>query len=237
MKYPFSGSGISEEYWTLKRKELVNWFMRNAPSLGELYEGAVQLLFADPPIPGCSRFIAHAVREISNRLPDVLTGHPTSSNRLDYVNRFDNLVKLCECKRIPLDDSIPVSVDIADSEPRPDSILVPHEIYLEVVRLLKDHKDTRKKPLEKAFIVFSELAPENSDLIDAMRPVLLQWKKIGDWAVGRAHDSGRTDAELLNEVFQNFIEFEQILASLIRQFFATMEDLDAILEEANARTN
>jgi hypothetical protein len=49
--------------WTPRRRELREWLRRNAPSLAELYEGAVSLLF-DVPIPGYTRFVAHAVREI-----------------------------------------------------------------------------------------------------------------------------------------------------------------------------
>lgn len=228
--------GVSEKYWTRERNELVDWFMRNAPSLGELYQGAVRLLFADPPIPGCSRFIAHAVREISNRLPEVLTG--LRIGRLDYVNRCDELVKLWEREGLPLDGSIPVSINEADSELPSGTVPLPHKVYFKVAQLLKDHKETRKKPIEKASTIFSELAPENRDFIDAMRPVLLQWIELGKWAAKYAHDSGQTDAELLSGAFQrNFESFERTLASLIRQFFATVEELDAILEEANSRTS
>lgn len=227
-------SGTLEKYWTRERKKLVDWFMRNAPSLGELYQGAVRLLFADPPIPGRSRFIAHAVREIWNRLPEVLTGLRLS--RLEYVNRCDDLIELWEREGLPSDGSIPVSVNEADHELPSGTVPLPRKVYFEVARLLKDHKATRKKPLEKASIVFSELAPENRGFTDAMRPVLLRWVEIGQWAVKCAH-SGRTDTELLDEAFhQNFVRFERILASLIREFFATMEALDAILEEANSRT-
>ncbi|MGQ9497689.1 MAG: hypothetical protein ACUVRC_07385 [Desulfotomaculales bacterium] len=162
MDGPFSG--VSEKCWTRERKALVEWFARNAPSLAELYEGAVRLLCADPLVPGRSRFIAHAVREICNRLPEVLTGLRLS--RLDCINRCDELVKLWEREGLPLDGSIPVSINEADPELPSGTVPLPHEVYFKVAQLLKDHKETRKKPIEKAFILFSELAPENRDFID-----------------------------------------------------------------------
>ena len=65
----------AEASWTPRRVDLRSWLQRNAPSLGELYVGAVLLVFGRP-IPGRVRFVAHAVREIRNRLPDVVSRDP-----------------------------------------------------------------------------------------------------------------------------------------------------------------
>ncbi|MEG5006168.1 hypothetical protein QUB17_21335 [Microcoleus sp. B5-C4] len=59
----------SPEYWTTVRQSIYSWLYENAPSLAQLYKGAVFLIF-EKPIPGRLRFVAHAVREIRNRLPD-----------------------------------------------------------------------------------------------------------------------------------------------------------------------
>jgi len=48
----------AETYWTEARLELRAWFQRNAFSLGELYEGALRMLF-DSQFPGRTRFVAH----------------------------------------------------------------------------------------------------------------------------------------------------------------------------------
>ncbi len=71
--------------WTAARKEILDWLKRNAQSLAELYEGAVLILYQHS-LPGRTRFIGHAVREIRNRLPDVFAG-PTRVPRLDYRKR------------------------------------------------------------------------------------------------------------------------------------------------------
>ena len=73
--------------WTAARTQILEWLKRNAPSLAELYEGAVVMLH-DSSLPGRTRFISHAVREIRNRLPDAFDGG-TRSPRLDYTKRVD----------------------------------------------------------------------------------------------------------------------------------------------------
>jgi hypothetical protein len=59
--------------WTSERLQLKAWLTRNAPSLAELYESAVRLLF-EVRLPGYTRFVRHAVRAIRNRLPFVISG-------------------------------------------------------------------------------------------------------------------------------------------------------------------
>src|SRR5215831_6935451 len=81
-----SSGGIGSP-WNPARVELRDWFRREAPSLADLYEGAVELLY-QRPLPGRIRFISHAAREIGNRLPDYLTGKEIGK-RLEYVVRLD----------------------------------------------------------------------------------------------------------------------------------------------------
>jgi hypothetical protein len=55
-------------YWTAERLRLKAWLTRDALSLAELYEGAVSLL-GETRLPGYTRFVGHALREIGDRLP------------------------------------------------------------------------------------------------------------------------------------------------------------------------
>lgn len=78
-----------EGYWTRTRLDLRDWLQRNSPPLAELYGGAVELM-CGIPLPGRVRFISHAIREIRNRLPEVVSGIKTGG-RLDYVNSLDEI--------------------------------------------------------------------------------------------------------------------------------------------------
>lgn len=58
-------------YWTEMRKAIFVSLRVRGESLSELYEFAVETLYADEYVPGWSRLVAHSIREICNRLPDV----------------------------------------------------------------------------------------------------------------------------------------------------------------------
>lgn len=72
---------------TPRRRELLGWFDRNAPSLCEAYEAAVRLLNL-PGFPARVHLIAHLVRDIANRLPDVIEG--STSGRVGYGEHDDS---------------------------------------------------------------------------------------------------------------------------------------------------
>ncbi len=61
----------AESWWTPKRVELLGWLEESAPALAPLYRGALVLAMRDR-FPGRAHFIAHAIREIRNRLPGAL---------------------------------------------------------------------------------------------------------------------------------------------------------------------
>jgi len=94
--------------WTPARVELLTWLQRNAPSLAELYQGAVDLMYANL-FPGRVRFVSHAVREIRNRLPDISAG-TTRGGQLQYKKRMDDLAKAWKNAGFNLDESIPSSL-------------------------------------------------------------------------------------------------------------------------------
>jgi hypothetical protein len=212
-------------YWTPRRHEIKHWMQRNAPSLAELYEGAV-ILLDDKPLPGRVRFIAHAVREIRNRLPDTISG-PTKKQRLDYTSRLDDIAKHPGVQTL--------ITDLSDTTiPATTTITIDRTLAKKIGKLLNDHRKTRAKPLDAARRLFQGLAPENTPLRDTLTPVLQQWLTITKWFVDRAHDAGHTDNYYPEqELRHQFTILESTLNALITPFFDTLEDLDAILEQAN----
>jgi len=131
--------------WTSNRNEIRSWLQRNAPSLAELYEGAVILLY-EQPLPGRTRYIAHAVREIRNRLPDVIGG-PAKKQRLDYTSRIDEIAKLPEAQAL-------ISNHGGKSPPATTTITIDEKLAKKLIRLLQDHHTTRAKPLDAARRLF-----------------------------------------------------------------------------------
>ncbi len=221
------------DYWDERRTELRSWFARNAPSLGELYEGAVKIVF-DSRFPGRVRFVAHAVREIANRLPDAILG-PTTKGELQYKNRLDQIAEVWGKHGLPFDGSLPIKVSAAEPLPSSTDIPLPYEVYQKIANLIHDHVDTHETVRGKAMRLFQYIDPRNRASEAALRPRVESWLEIIRWFVKRAHERGQTDNEMGGEELkQRFETFESALSAMLREFFKTVGDLDEILEEANA---
>jgi hypothetical protein len=80
--------GERDAHWTRNRRELAEWLGGISPSIAELYQGAVELLF-HRPVPGFSRFVSHAVREIRNRLPQEIWEHSSDDSTADRYAGYD----------------------------------------------------------------------------------------------------------------------------------------------------
>ncbi len=221
------------DYWTPLRMDLRSWFERNAPSLGELYQGAVEMVSRDR-FPGRVRFVAHAVREIRNRLPDMIAG-PKAGGRLDYVGELDKIVEIWEKHGLPLDGSLPTKVTLSDALPSSNDVPVQRDVYSRVARLVSKHARTRETRKEAAKRLFQAIDPNNSASEAALYPRIRHWIESTEWFVKRVHDGGAIDAHMgAEELKKRFEIFELELSAIVREFFKTVEELDAILEEANS---
>ena len=216
----------NESYWNDLRKELRVWLQSNAPSLGILYEGTLKILFIDG-FPGKEIFVAHAVREIRNRLPDHIIG-VRIRKRVEYVNKLDSIVKEWERIGISLDGTLPLNLIDGGQIPS-DRIELPRKLYIEITSLLREHKDSRETKKDVAIRLFEGIAPENKGLGHTLQPILTQWLDEKYSFVGIAHGESITEKELMIR-FENF---ENIMAGLIRGFFKTLKGLDEILEDTN----
>jgi len=219
------------DYWNEMRKELRAWFERNAPSLGELYEGALRMVF-DEKFPGRVRLVSHAVREIRNRLPDVIAGY--KSGLLSYKNRLDKIAEIWERYGLPLDGSLPIKVTKQES-PLTTEVPIPIKVYRKIAKLICDHIQTREKPSEAAKRLFQAIDPKNEKAEGILRPRIDHWIEVTEWFVKRAHERGATDDEMgADELRERFEIFEAALSAMLREFFKTEDELNAILEEANS---
>jgi hypothetical protein len=212
--------------WTPERRDIRIWLASNAPSLGELYVGAVTMLY-DTPVPGYVRFVSHAVREIRNRLPDVVAG-PTVNQRLDHTSRLDEITAL---PGFPL-----LIADLGGATAPPTiPVTIDRTLATKVADLLQDHLRTRNKPVDAARRLFRGIAPENTPTDATLTPILRQWLAVTNWFMGKAHVNEDTDGDFpLDGLQRQFGLFESAIAAAIRPFFTTLEDLDAILQNANS---
>jgi len=216
--------------WTTPRIELKAWLYRHAPGLSALYAGAVQLVFGSP-VPGRIRFVAHAIREVCNRLPDAVCGVETE--RVDYPTRMDEIAIGWERSGPRLDGS-----EYAREAPGPDGpgrASIDAALCAKLVALVGDHARGRKRSQENAARLFEAVSPENQALREMLAPVIRQWIEIGRWSVGQAHNWKLSDEEFPEqELRRRFDLFETTLMALARGFFEAVDELDEILEETNS---
>jgi hypothetical protein len=219
--------------WNPSRVELRDWFRREAPSLGDLYEAAVELLYQQT-LPGRIRMIAHAAREIGNRLPDYLSGERVGK-RLDYVSRINSIEKNWNNHKQMISPSASESSHVSPSS---QDISIPIDLYNEIDLLIRNHGVVRQRSLEAAVRLYEGLDPENNmKMGDMLRPVLLQWVEITKWFTGHAHDTGKgiRDGDYdWDEIKGKFELMELSLRSIVGAFFVAVKDLDEILEETNS---
>ncbi len=210
------------------RERILKWFDQHARALGDLYRGAVKIL-DEPGFPGQLRFVAHAVREIRNRLPDVVTG-VKSGGTLKYQDRLDEVAKVWRAHGFQ-------QVSSSDTEPSlvpPDGLVrVPVPVHQAWVELVLDHEQVHVKRREQAARLFEGLADENKGRREVLRPTVDQWFKETKWCEKRVHH-GRDSAMDPAELAVRFNQFEDALHAILGGFFPPMEVLDEILEDANS---
>jgi len=214
--------------WTPRRRELQQWFERNAPALGEVYAGAV-LLLHDERIPGYRRLVAHAMREIGNRLPDVVGDE--IRGRVQYANHLDKLQKKWaqwgpECLGDGSWPSLPGTTN---------HVAVDVRLIRLVVALIDDHAEARERPPERARRLFLAVS-DGVGPHPGLGPVVDQWVDLTKWAMSKTHvPSGPNPKDIdAAELRARFSLFEDTLIALLGTFYTNVEDLDAILEVANA---
>ncbi len=223
----------AESFWNARRTELREWFRRNAPSLGELYEGVLVLLHGNPPIPGWPRFIAHGMREVGNRLPDVLAG-TRKSKQLQYKNQVDGIAKLWRKSRLPVAAADSLTSPAIPTQPTAD-VAVPRVVFRRIQILVEEHLATREKPAEAAGRLFAAFSADDGDANTRLGPIISEWVAIIGWFQERAHDRLVPDDSYERAEFQaRFEQAERILMALVRDFFNTTKDLDDILEDTNS---
>jgi hypothetical protein len=187
------------------------------------------------PISGRIRFVAHAVREICNRLPDAVSGSEVQP-RVDYVTRLDEIARVWHRDGLSLDGTGPeLFSDDAPSSAGPERVAINRALFVSVAALVRDHSGGRRKPEETAGRLFEAIAPENRALRETLVPVIRQWTGMAKWSVGRAHDWKLVDGEYPEDELQRqFDIFETTLQALMRGFFQAADDLDEILEDTNS---
>ncbi len=219
-----------EPWWTPERDELNSWFENVAPHLAPLYRAAVRMT-EDEEFPGRVHFIAHATREIRNRLPDALDG-TLKLPRLDYRPWVE---RICEqwVEQGFLLDGTDASLNEAATPGSDDATVeVSVELVAAVGRLVTKHHEveiTKDALLVPRFEALAGEGPHPPYVFD-------RWRRASRSAEKFAHARDRElPPEADSEWTQNFRDFEGFLRAISQRAQENIEELDELLKAANSQ--
>ncbi len=201
-------------WWTERRRRAFETLAEKQTDLAALYAGAVQLRHVEPRPPGWQYFLAHAVRDICNRLPEILVG-PRLVPRLEYRPLVG---ALAEATPQPLEA-------LRDREPL--HYLLPASAGARLEALIKAHQDVQLNNLNNAARLFVGHRDDRS----AAAPLAALWMSFGKWFVARTHLEVGARARNDQEFLDQFDRFEKMLLSRVLDFYTSIDDLDRLLRE------
>jgi len=208
--------------WPPPRRELLAWFHRNAESLAEPYEGAIRLL-GDRAFPGRIHFIAHAVRDIANRLVDVLD--PKSKRkRVQYECELDRIEKLWPGLQLVTDANVQAAPQ--------QRIAIDFPVASMIDALVNAHRKKKQKPSNRQQLlrILMEKQPTKASLNQRL---VSEFENLCKWFDSWAHLRAEKTAVDEDELLTKFAKFEGILHSFVGDFFTGIAGLDEILQQAN----
>ncbi|MDE2987100.1 MAG: hypothetical protein OXT70_03485 [Chloroflexota bacterium] len=198
------------------------------PALRDLYEGARRILSEDEPLPGWTRFVPHAVREVVRGIPDALD--TPKESRLDYGGRLDAITAKWEQARLPLEGvGLAVQGD--------DRVLIPTDLAADIARLLREHQSSTQTTVRSRFRRLADAsAPLGSE--GAASQWAEEYHRIHKWAQRNSHEPERwTTAPEVSDYREQFDRFESAVAGLLSDYGQNKGALDDILADTNRRAD
>ncbi len=215
-------------WWTLERASLHRWLERNAPGLAPVYRAGL-LMAMDEDFPGRVWFVAHAIREMRNRLPDALAGE-IASTRTNYVDLAEEIRVRWIDEGLPVDGSSPLSQSALPSASGA-GYEVSAELFAAVAELVAGHSGAKENNEQRARRLFEAVGGSSPPSY-----AIKAWLQGTRWANEFAHVRNKplrheTDAELT----ANFVAFEASLFAIANRSYENLEALDHLLDSANER--
>ena len=221
------------------KRQLHDQLEQISPELAKLYLGAV-LLLGDETNPASVYFVAHAAREIANKLPEYL-GAPKVV-RIDYPKHLSRITSLwLEAFPVPIPDvsnTSSISPTI-ESAPVRTELTISQALHDLIGQLIRESAATTESYAMRARLMIQGRQPKATVLPEGhITLVTKRWKANRDALLSFVHfRSDDKPPPALSECRRHFETLEHHLFSLLADFYDSMEELDGLLDQANQRAS
>ena len=228
---PGSVAGASGSWWTHERARLHEWLEKTAPELAAVYSGGLRILMEEE-FPGRVRFAAHAMREIANRLRDVLAD--TDAKRPQYGVLVEGVRKRWVEEGLPIGDREALRERALPSASGPEAYGVSRRLLWAVAKLVDEHAGAPPTNRQRLRGLFHEVCGPDPPAAEVVESWVESWMSVTERGVGLAHVGNeplRPDAE--GEAAEMFFAFERSLIAIANRSFENLDALDRLLGSAN----
>jgi hypothetical protein len=218
-----------------KRDRVRAWLKDVGPVAAELFDSLLALVYG-PVLPGKAKLIAHCIRELRSVLIRHFVALDASGGQLEYRKELDVIAAEWQQTELVLAEQLNTTAATPAETPEPAQLLVPVAIVKSVGTLVEKHRKVTLNNRDKAARLFSTLQLGSEADGQLFQKRTEDWRELVDWFVQRVHAGKRTDGDLLTDEFYRntglFLESMHTFATS-RAYFSGLEEVDAILEQAN----
>jgi hypothetical protein len=169
-------------------------------------------------------FIAHAVRDIADRLAFVLDSQQ-APRRVQYENEMDRIEKLWP--------RLPIVGNTTDGVTAQATLTIDYKLAGLINFLVVAHRERRERP-SNYHLLFRCLMRNEPFGPNANERLVSDFKEVRDWFMGLTHlRQGKSPQVNESELQIQFTKFEGMLHSFVGDFFTGIAELDEILQQAN----
>ncbi|NTW88887.1 MAG: hypothetical protein HGB26_07145, partial [Desulfobulbaceae bacterium] len=217
---------LSTRTWTVLNKEqqrVYEWLNDGLklPVFAEAYKGAAILLNQKPA--GYISFIAHAGRDLMNRLASTVAG--IKSERVQYQEHID---KLQEDWQTDWQFSNELSLEVVEK-----GHMIPIDVCQKISILIDEHKSGRMRSSEADGLFFSTFL-DYADRDKIPNNFLSEWKAAKKWFLAHAHlreEPFHSEAE--NDLIKHFNCLDSYLYIAASSQYDRLKELNEILDATN----
>ena len=192
-----------------------------------MYEATIRLA-ADPTFPGRVWFMAHALRDMRNRLPNAIAG-PVKGSNTDYSVLAARVTKRWMEDGLPGDGSSPVTAGREASAEGPARFEVSATLITAVGELISGHLAIQPRKEESARRLWAAIGGQ-----PAPDYAVRTWIDATNRIEGFAHLRDRPLTVEDEKEFEGiFSACEGALIVMANRSYENMDEIDAILDSAN----